>query len=337
MSAILSSEHAQASSSSPNVAAPLAFLYEHPQWFAPIFAELERRGTAYQKIFGPDHFYAVDRSDRPSFNVLFNRMSPSADRRQHGSAIFYTLSWLRHLELRGIRVLNGSKAFQFEISKALQHSLLQSLGLRYIPSRVIHRIEQAIPAAAGLRFPVIVKPNVGGSGAGIVRFDTPKELETAVHEGSFQMGFDHIALVQEFVPARGGFITRVETLGGKYLYAIQVHLSGETFDLCPADICQTARGETLNNACVLEASKAGLKVEGYTPPATVIADIERIVAATRIDVGGIEYIVDDRDGQIYYYDVNALSNFVADAQRVVGFNPFVNLADYLEAEVARVS
>jgi hypothetical protein len=44
-------------------------------------------------------------------------------------------------------------------------------------------------------------------------------------------------------------------------------------------------------------------------------------------------VVDDRDGQIYYYDVNALSNFVADAQRVIGFNPFVNLADYLQAEV----
>jgi hypothetical protein len=36
----------------------------------------------------------------------------------------------------------------------------------------------------------------------------------------------------------------------------------------------------------------------------------------------------------YYYDVNALSNFVVDAPRVIGFNPFVNLADFLEAEVA---
>jgi D-ala D-ala ligase C-terminus len=336
MSSTLSLEHAQASSAQ-SATAPLAFLYEHPQWFAPVFAELERRGTAFQKLFAPDHFYAIDRIDRPSFHVLFNRMSPSADRRDHGSSIFHTLSWLRHLELQGVRVVNGSKAFQFEISKALQHSLLQSLGLRYIPSRVIHRIEQAIPAAEGLRFPIIVKPNVGGSGAGIVRFDTPQQLETAVREGSTQLGFDHIALVQEFVSARGGSITRVETLGGKYLYGIQVHLSGETFDLCPADICQTARGEALTNACVLEASKAGLKVEGYTPPANVISEIERIVAATGIDVGGIEYIVDDRDGEIYYYDVNALSNFVADAPRVIGFNPFINLADYLEAEVARVS
>ena len=41
---------------------------------------------------------------------------------------------------------NGAKAFQHEVSKALQHSLIQSLGLRYIPSRVIHREEQAIAA-----------------------------------------------------------------------------------------------------------------------------------------------------------------------------------------------
>jgi len=313
----------------------LAFLYEHPQWFAPIFAELNRRSVPFQALYAPDHFYSVDDTAEPSFKVLFNRMSPSADTRQHGSGIFYTRSWLGHLELQGVRVLNGSKAFQYEISKALQHSLIQSLGLRYIPSRVIHQAAQAVEAAEGLRYPVVVKPNVGGSGAGIVRFDTKEDLAEAVREGRLTLGFDHMALVQEFVPARGGFITRVETLGGKYLYAIQVHLTGKTFDLCPADICQTARGEALETACVLEASKAGLRVEGYTPPPEVIAAVEHIVQAAGIDVGGVEYIVDDRDGQVYYYDVNALSNFVADPLRVIGFNPFERLADFLEAEVAR--
>ncbi len=51
-------------------------------------------------------------------------------------------------------------------------------------------------------------------------------------------------------------------------------------------------------------------------------------------MGGIEYIVDDRDGQVYYYDVNALSNFVADAPTVVGFDPFVRLVDFLEETIA---
>ncbi len=314
--------------------APLVFLYEHPQWFEPIFAELTRRGVAFDKTFIPDHFYDIG-GEAPTFKVLFNRMSPSANSRDHGSGIFHTLAYLEHLELLGVRVINGAKAFRYEISKAAQHSLLRSLGIRFLPSRVIHSASQAVAAAEGLRYPIIVKANIGGSGKGIVRFNTKEELQTAVAHGQIDLGYDSIALVQEFVPARGGYITRVETLNGKFLYAIQVYLTGETFDLCPADICQTKAGESLDTACVLEASKSGLRVEGYTPPADVIKNIETIVQAAGIDVGGIEYIVDDRDGEIYYYDINALSNFVADAPRVIGFNPFVNLADYLEAEINR--
>jgi glutathione synthase/RimK-type ligase-like ATP-grasp enzyme len=314
--------------------APLAFLYEHPQWFAPIFAELTRRNVPFDTLFIPDHFYAIG-AEKPAFKVLFNRMSPSANSRDHGSGIFHTLAYLEHLELQGVRVLNGVKAFRYEISKAAQHSLLQSLGIKFLPSRVIHQPSQAVAAAEGLRYPIVVKANIGGSGKGIVRYDSPAQLQAAVEANTIDLGYDSIALVQEFVPARGGFITRVETLAGKYLYAIRVHLTGQTFDLCPADICQTTRGEALENACVVEATKAGLKVEGYTPPPEVIANIERIVQAAGIDVGGIEYIVDDRDGEIYYYDINALSNFVADAPRVIGFNPVENLADYLQAEVAR--
>jgi hypothetical protein len=49
-----------------------------------------------------------------------------------------------------------------------------------------------------------------------------------------------------------------------------------------------------------------------------------------VDVGGIEYLIDDRDGRLAFYDINCLSNFVADAPNVVGFDPFVRLVDYLE-------
>jgi hypothetical protein len=312
--------------------AKLAFLYEHPQWFAAIFTELERRKVAFDKIFIPEHFYEIG-AQQPAFKVLFNRMSPSANSRQRGSGIFHTLAYLEHLELQGVRVINGAKAFRYEISKAAQHSLLKSLHLGFLPSRVIHAATQAVAAAEGLRYPIIVKPNIGGSGKGITRFNSTQELAAAAAAGQLELGYDSIALVQEFSPARGGFITRVETLGGNYLYAIRVHLSGDTFDLCPADICQTSTGQSLANACVVEAAKAGLKVEGYNPPKTVIENIERIVRSAGIDVGGIEYLIDDRDGHIYYYDINALSNFVADAPRVIGFNPVENLADFLESEI----
>jgi hypothetical protein len=49
-----------------------------------------------------------------------------------------------------------------------------------------------------------------------------------------------------------------------------------------------------------------------------------------MDVCGIEYVVDDRNGEAYFYDLNALSNFVADAPNLIGFDPFVNLVDLIE-------
>ena len=47
------------------------------------------------------------------------------------------------------------------------------------------------------------------------------------------LGVDGTALVQESAPLRDGHITRVETLGGKYLYAINVYPAVGSFDLCP--------------------------------------------------------------------------------------------------------
>jgi hypothetical protein len=45
--------------------------------------------------------------------------------------------------------------------------------------------------------------------------------------------------------------------------------------------------------------------------------------------------VNDLDGEAYFYDINALSNFVADAPNVVGFDPFVQLADLIEDRAKR--
>jgi hypothetical protein len=137
-------------------------------------------------------------------------------------------------------------------------------------------------------------------------------------------------LVQEYVPARGGHIVRVELLGGKFLYAIEVYTSGQSFNLCPADICQRSDGvELVRSACPIDAPKTGLKVQACNPSEQIIAACEAIMCSAKIDVGGIELMVDDRDGSIVYYDINALSNFVADPLNVIGFDPFSRLADYL--------
>ena len=315
----------------------LAIYYEHPDWFRPLFAELDQRGIPYETIDAREPFFYDPTDEESRYKVLFNRISPSAYLRGSGSAILYNLNYLAHLERVGTRVINGNKAFTYEVSKALQLSLLAELGLPAPRSRVIHRGTDAPVASAGLRYPVVVKANIGGSGAGIVRFDALEDLQAAADGGFIELGLDDVALVQEYIPARDGHVTRVETLGGKYLYAIDVYPEVGSFDLCPADACQTKDGAQLahneNSACTLEAAKKGLRVEATTPPSDVIEACERIASATGIDVGGIESMIDDRDGKRVYYDINALSNFVADASRVLGFDPHVRLVDFLVAKI----
>ena len=314
---------------------PIAVYHEHPDWFRPLFTELDRRGHDYVRLDAASHAYDPSETD-PPYALVFNRASPSAYLRGHAQSTFYTLHWLRHLERLGVPVVNGSTVYSLELSKASQLDLLQELELPYPRAYAINNSAQATAAASQLRFPVLVKANVGGSGAGIVRYDTPEALADAVASGTVSLGVDGTALVQEAAPLRNGHITRVETLGGKYLYAINVFPATGSFDLCPADACQTTNGvELVRGACAVDAPKTGLRVEGTRPPADIIAQVERISRVAKLDVGGIEFLVDDRDGRHYFYDINALSNFVADAPNVVGFDPFVNLVDYLEGRGQR--
>jgi hypothetical protein len=315
----------------------LGIFYEHPDWYRPLFQELDRRGVPYDAIHADDHRYDPSEGTA-SHAVIFNRMSPSAYTRDRAHLIFYTQQYLAHLDRLGVRVINGSAAWRTEISKAYQLTLLERLGLPYPKARVIHHPAQAVEASAGLRFPVIVKPNIGGSGAGIRRFDGADQIERAAQDGVLQLGIDSTALVQEYVPAESSRIVRVEVLNGRYLYAIRIYTPGDSFNLCPADVCQSVDGaELARPACPVDAPKNQLRVEGYTPPDEIIDAVEHIMASSGIELGGVEYMIDARDGQPSFYDVNALSNFVADAPRVLGFDPFARLADWLEAEIALVS
>ncbi len=311
----------------------IAIYHEHPDWFKPLFAELEKRGLPYERINPAEHQFDIEDTE-VKYALFFNRMSPSAYLRAGEQGIFFTLAYLKHLEFFGTKTINGFKAFTYETSKAEQLSLIKKLGYGYPKAKVVNHTSQLIAATKGLRFPIVVKANIGGSGAGITKYNSIESLQTDIDNHAIDFGIDRTALVQEYIPARGGYITRVETLGGKYLYGIKVYTSGESFNLCPADICQTNDGkELVRNACAVDAPKNGLTVEAYTPPRQVIDAIENIVQQAGIDVGGIEYIIDDRDGSILYYDINALSNFVADAVNVIGFNPHEKLVDFLEKQV----
>src|SRR4029077_12145324 len=225
---------------------PIAIYYEHPDWFRPLFQRLDESGVAWKKIDARNHTYDAGSSEA-ELSLLFNRMSPSAWQRGLGHCIFYTLNYLAHLEAKGVRVVNGYRGFAHEISKAQQLTNLEKLGLPYPKARVINHASQALEAAEAIGYPVVIKPNIGGSGAGIEKFSSSVELRAAVEANRLYFGIDSVALIQEAFTPRDNIITRVEVVGGQYLYAIQIHLTGnDGYNLCPGDICQSTTGEELS-------------------------------------------------------------------------------------------
>ncbi|MEP7074477.1 MAG: hypothetical protein ABI878_01600 [Acidobacteriota bacterium] len=311
----------------------ISIYYEHPDWFRPLFTALDRRGVAYESIDASGHSFNPDRTiDTP---VFFNRMSASASYRGHGNAIFYTRYLLAQLENNGVRVINGSRSYAIETSKALQLSLLRTLGLRHPKTIVSNSLEQISAAAGEIGFPLVVKPNIGGRGSGIILFNSKDELAQAITDGLIDLGPDSTALVQEFLPKRGGTIQRIETLGGKFLYGLRIHTSGENFNLCPAEACLIEDQQLDAEICLTDGPAKGVSFERFDPPAEIIAAVEKIAAEARLDLGGVEYLIDDRTGEPVFYDINALSNFVADAINIVGFDPHEKLVDFLEKEMNR--
>jgi RimK-like ATP-grasp domain len=317
---------------------PVGILDEHPTWSSRLTAELTARGVPFEKVDPSAHgFLPGERA--PRYSVIVNRVSPSSHTRGHGAALFYAHAFLAYAEELGIPVINPAAAYRSETSKALQALLFERLGLRYPRTAVVNDPGQIDKLLGGLRFPVVVKPNIGGSGAGIVRFDSPETLEDAARGGRLAFGPDGVALVQEFLEPADGGIVRVEVLGGEYLYAIKIFRDlGGNFNLCPADICRTNGPElapvAVGAACPAEAPRLALRIERHEPGRPIVEAVIALCQEARIDVGGVEYLVNREDGRVYFYDVNATSNFVADAPALLGFDPTVRFADYILAVAA---
>ena len=70
------------------------------------------------------------------------------------------------------------------------------------------------------------------------------------------------------------------------------------------------------------------------PAPEIIAAVERIAVAGGLEVGGVEYLIDDRDGSVLFYDINGLSNFVANPVQVLGFDPHDDLVEWLKGIIA---
>lgn len=300
--------------------AELAILYEHPLWFEPLFAALDRRGVGFQKINLADHSF--DLAAPAPAPVVLSRVAMSGFLREAEHPIFYAAALLDHWRRAGATVLNGPEVLAIDSSKARQLSLIQSLGHAVPRTRVVHRAADLPKAAEGMAYPLLVKANIGGSGAGITRYSSAAELEQSVRDRSHPTSIDQVLLLQDYVPPRGGTILRIETLAGKFLYALEVESGGDSFDLCPAD------------ACVAQPGRTAIGMKAVTPEPSIVRAAEQIAQAVGLDVGGVEVVIDDRDGVPRFYDINGLSNFVAKPLDVLGWDPHERLIDMLEQKIS---
>ncbi len=313
----------------------LVVIHEHPEWQKPLFAALERRGIAYAPFDVKQA--AFSNVESPVATVYFNQASPSAYVRGNTRAVPLALAFMRTLERLGARVLNGADVFALELSKSAQATLLRSMGIDTPWSITFNDVRALRAYGDQIRWPAILKPDQGGSGARIHVVESLAHVESILDGDPSVWLPDNLFLLQEYLPHdpdQG--IVRLEFLGGDLLYAMRVKTHGR-FNLCPSPVCNPDEGD---GACEIPTAPQAVAppVEFYPyleVPREAVETAARIVRAARLDVGGIEYL-ETPDGRRVFYDVNANSNLRPSVAAAFGLEPFERVVTFLETEIRRV-
>lgn len=305
----------------------LKILFEHPQWQLPLFSALKRQGVPFTAC---DLKSAVlDPASEFPCTLVFNQASPSAYLRGNTGCVPMALAWMQSLELQGIRVLNGSRAFLLELSKSMQLTLMQTLRIPCPRSLLFHNVEAALQQWN--MWPALLKPQQGGSGARIFKVGSAAEVREILCGSSEIWHPDHLYLLQELVDYDRDFgVVRMEFVGQKLLYAMRI-VSHGAFNLCPSETCHPVDGG--ESLCEIPLAP---KVEFYAYKdldRQVLQQGELLARTAGLDVCGIEFLY-DRMGRAVFYDVNANSNLRPAVAQEFGFDPFERVAEYLALELA---
>lgn len=294
-------------------------LHENPDWFPPFAAAFEAAGLDYEEwllITG-----SLDLQSTPPEGVFWNRLSGSSHTRNHPYAKDYTRAVLDWLQAHGRRVVSGRWVVEMEVSKVRQLTALQAFGIDVPRTVAVIGKDDLLATAAGFPTPFITKHNQGGKGLGVRRFDDLDTFASYVASDEFEEPADGITLLQEYVPPKNGLITRVETVGYEYVYAITADAARGGFQLCPADACELDEAGRPRPAASLFALR-----EGFQHP--IIDAFLGFARAHQLEIAGFEFIETD-DGRIVTYDVNTNTNYNPDVEAVAPKSGPGEIAKYL--------
>jgi len=306
-------------------------IHENDAWVEALrdaFAALE---LPYEEWFLSEG--KLDLAEPPPEGVFYNRMSASSHTRGHRYAAELTGGVLAWLELHSRRVINDSRALRLEISKVAQYAALAPHGIRTPHTIAAVGRDAILTAARKMSLPFITKHNRAGKGLGVRLFQSADALQDYVDSPTFEDSVDGITLIQQYIRAPEPFITRVEFVGGKFLYAVRVDTT-LGFELCPADVCDV--GDAFCPVGETPAPTAAPRfriLRGFSHP--IVERYRRFIEANGIGIAGIEFITDET-GELYTYDVNTNTNYNSAAEAEAGIYGMRAIAAFLGRELKKL-
>ena len=278
-------------------------IHENAAWMKPFRDTFNELDLPFEEWFLDRG--VLDLGTEPPYGVFYNRMSASSHTRGHRWGPEYAGAVLAWLERHDRRVINNGQALQLEISKVAQYSALSAHGVQTPKTVAAVGRDAIIEAGRVFDPPFITKHNRAGKGLGVRLFREPEALAQYVAGDEFDPPVDGITLVQEYIEAREPFITRVEFVGRRFLYAVRVDTS-QGFELCPADACRVDDtfcpvADTADSPPV--DSPMFQVIEGFGTRAgdefvfPLIERYERVLAAHGIQIAGVEFILDARESR----------------------------------------
>jgi hypothetical protein len=280
----------------------IIILHENKDWIEPFELALKEINADYEIWYLPE--IDIDFNQAPQDAVYYNRMSASSHTRGHRYDPEFSIAILEWLKRHKQKVVNGPRALDLEISKLRQYQELERFNIKTPLTYASTNTGILLKNAEKIGFPLISKHNRAGKGLGVYKFNSSKELESFYAKEDFESSIDGINLLQAYIQSPEPFITRMEFIGGKFFYAVQVDTS-EGFELCPADECQ------INSNCPTSDIPKFKILEDFSMPN--IDAYESFLAANDIGISGIEFILDEQ-GQAWTYDVNVNTNYNSKAE-----------------------
>lgn len=312
-------------------------IHENEEWLIPLRKALEKFDVQYEEWLLDDMTINIDQS--PPNGIFFSRMSASNYTRNHlhsNQSSNIILTWL---ENHNRRVINGTNVLKIEFSKVLQQLLLKQSGFKTPKTIVAVGINKIKEAASNLNvYPMIIKPNQGGKGFGVKLINTINELDEMLEDNLINSSKDDTWLLQEKISTNEEFITRMEFIGGNFIYSLKV-FSKNSFELCPADACEVDLDQfcPVDETNDIKNSQPSFFIDDE-PDKNLAKQLTIFLKKHQIEVAGVEFIR-NKDGVPIFYDINTNTNYNlnAEKQSKVNKNGMEEIALFLKSELDKIS